>query len=105
MFTALACCVLWVEQSVVAHGPISYKQFPSMRDMGGMGFPRMRFPKFPKLTAQDFAGGTVRTFCSFTSYIVHLPVPDSHASFSVLAVAHEVSFGILMVFLFLCVCV
>jgi len=56
---------LWV-QSVAAHGQVLVdKQFPSMRDMDrGMGFPRMRFPKFPKLTAQDFAGGTVRTFCS-----------------------------------------
>jgi hypothetical protein len=25
----------------------------------GMGFPKMHFPKFPKLTAKDFAGGSV----------------------------------------------
>jgi hypothetical protein len=24
-----------------------------------MGFPKMHFPKMPKLTAQDFAGGSV----------------------------------------------
>ena len=32
-------------------------QFPSMNM--DMGFPKMHFPKMPKLTAQDFAGGSV----------------------------------------------
>ncbi len=27
-----------------------------------MGFPKMHFPKMPKLTAQDFAGGSVLRF-------------------------------------------
>jgi hypothetical protein len=35
-------------------------QFPSMNM--DMGFPKMHFPKMPKLTAQDFAGGSVLRF-------------------------------------------
>ena len=36
-------------------------QFPSMNTGMGMdmGFPKMHFPKFPKMTAKDFAGGSV----------------------------------------------
>lgn len=33
-------------------------QMPSMHM--DMGFPRMHFPKFPKLSATDFAGGSAR---------------------------------------------
>lgn len=32
-----------------------------------MGFPKMHFPKFPKMTAKDFAGGSVLAACACVS--------------------------------------
>ena len=44
---------------IVRNKRVLSAQFPSMNMGMDMGFPKMHFPKMPKLTAQDFAGGSV----------------------------------------------